>query len=84
MIYFNILPPAPPNRDFLCKSPGYPRSHSVGHDDLELRGLPASASQLLGLKVCNTQSFPTNLLCKDINPGTWGHDLVRKAPAVQM
>jgi hypothetical protein len=37
----------------LC-SPGYPGTHSVDQAGLELRNLPASASQVLGLKVCTT------------------------------
>ena len=35
-------------------SPGCPRTHSVDQDGLELRNLPASASQVLGLKACTT------------------------------
>jgi hypothetical protein len=34
---------------FLC-SPGYPGTHSVDHAGLQLRNLPASASQVLELK----------------------------------
>ena len=37
----------------LC-SPGCPRTHSVNLAGLELRNLPASASQVLGLKACAT------------------------------
>ena len=37
----------------LC-SPGYPGTHFVDQTGLELRNLPASASQVLGLKVCTT------------------------------
>jgi hypothetical protein len=37
-------------------SPVYPGTHSVDHAGLELRNLPASASQVLGLKVCTTVS----------------------------
>jgi hypothetical protein len=33
-------------------SPGCPRTHSVDQADLELRNPPASASQVLELKVC--------------------------------
>jgi hypothetical protein len=33
-------------------SPGCPGTHSVDQAGLELRNLPASASQVLGLKVC--------------------------------
>jgi hypothetical protein len=35
-------------------SPGCPGTHSVDQADLELRNLPASASQVLGLKACPT------------------------------
>jgi hypothetical protein len=35
----------------LC-SPGCPGTHSVDQAGLELRNLPASASQVLGLKAC--------------------------------
>jgi hypothetical protein len=37
----------------LC-TPGYPGTHSVDQAGLELRNLPASASQVLELKVCTT------------------------------
>ena len=37
----------------LC-SPGCPGTHSVDQAGLELRNLPASASQVLGLKACAT------------------------------
>jgi hypothetical protein len=39
-------------------SPGCPGTHSVDQADLELRNLPASASQVLGLKVCITTAQP--------------------------
>jgi hypothetical protein len=35
-------------------SPGCPGTHSVDQAGLELRNLPASASQVLGLKACTT------------------------------
>ena len=38
---------------FLC-SPGYPGTHSVDQAGLELRNLPVSASQVLGLRACAT------------------------------
>jgi hypothetical protein len=41
------------DRVSLC-SPGCPGTHSVVQAGLELRNLPASASQVLGLKVCAT------------------------------
>jgi hypothetical protein len=39
------------DRVSLC-SPGCPGTHSVDQAGLEVRNLPASASQVLGLKVC--------------------------------
>jgi hypothetical protein len=39
------------DRVSLC-SPGCPGTHSVDQDGLELRNPPASASRVLGLKVC--------------------------------
>ena len=47
---------------FLCCSPGCPRTHSVDQAGLELRNLPASASQVLGLKACAT----TGCFCVDL------------------
>jgi hypothetical protein len=41
------------DRVSLC-SPGYPGTHSVDQAGLELRNPPASASRVLGLKVCDT------------------------------
>jgi hypothetical protein len=41
------------DRVSLC-SPGCPGTHFVDQASLELRNLPASASQLLGLKACAT------------------------------
>jgi hypothetical protein len=41
------------DRVSLC-SPGCPGFHSVDQAGLELRNSPASASQVLGLKVCAT------------------------------
>jgi hypothetical protein len=41
------------DRVSLC-SPGCPGTHSVDQDGLELRNPPASASQVLRLKVCAT------------------------------
>jgi hypothetical protein len=38
---------------FLC-SPGCPETYSVDQAGLKLRNLPASASQVLGLKECAT------------------------------
>ena len=39
-------------------SPGCPETHSVDQTGLELRNLPASASQVLGLKACATTARP--------------------------
>jgi hypothetical protein len=39
---------------FLCCSPGCPGTHFVDQAGLELRNSPASASRVLGLKVCTT------------------------------
>jgi hypothetical protein len=39
-------------------SPGYPETHSVDQAGLELRNLPASASQVLELKACTTTALP--------------------------
>jgi hypothetical protein len=44
------------DRVSLC-SPGCPGTHSVDQVGLELRNVPASASQLLGLKVCATTAW---------------------------
>ena len=45
-----------PDRVSLC-SPGCPGTHSVDQAGLELRDLPASASQVLGSKVCSPHSL---------------------------
>ena len=45
------------DRVSLC-SPGCPGTHSVDQAGLKLRNLPASASQVLGLKVCTTMPCP--------------------------
>ena len=45
-------------------SPGCPGTHSVDQAGLELRNPPASASQVLGLKVC-TNNWP-------VSPVDWG------------
>jgi hypothetical protein len=46
-------------------SPGCPGTHFVDQAGLELRNLPASASQVLGLKVCATTARlgSNNILC---------------------
>jgi hypothetical protein len=56
------------DRVSLC-IPGYPGTHSVDQAGLELRNPLASASQVLGLKVCATtpsfcHCFNVNLLIK--------------------
>jgi hypothetical protein len=45
------------DRVSLC-SLGCPGTHSVDQAGLELRNLPASASQVLGLKACATTARP--------------------------
>jgi hypothetical protein len=50
-------PPPPPSRVSLC-SPGCPGTHSVDQAGLELRNPPASASQVLGSKVCAITARP--------------------------
>jgi hypothetical protein len=49
------------DRVSLC-SPGGPGTHSVDQAGLELRNPPASASQVLGLKVYTTTARPTGHL----------------------
>jgi hypothetical protein len=44
------------DRVSLC-SPGCPGTHSVDQAGPKLRNLPASASQVLGLKVCVTTAW---------------------------
>jgi hypothetical protein len=44
------------DRVSLC-SPGWPGTHSVDQAGLELRNLPASASQVLELKACATTAW---------------------------
>jgi hypothetical protein len=44
------------DRVSLC-SPGCPGTHFVDQAGLELRNLPASASQELGLKACTTTAW---------------------------
>jgi hypothetical protein len=38
-------------------SPGCPGAHSIDQPGLEVRYLPASASQVLGLKTCTTTAW---------------------------
>jgi hypothetical protein len=45
--------------------PGCPRTHSVDQAGLELRNLPASASQVLGLKGCTTTAQLLVLIFED-------------------
>jgi hypothetical protein len=54
------------DRVFLC-SPDCPGTHTVDQAGLELRNLPASASQVLGLKVYATTAWLTpDFLCLKI------------------
>jgi hypothetical protein len=53
------------NRVSLC-SPGCPGTHFVDQTGLELRNLPASASQVLGLKACATTAQPRSFF-KNMN-----------------
>jgi hypothetical protein len=48
------------DRVSLCSS-GCPGTHSVDQAGLELRNLPASASQVLGLKTCATTALLNNI-----------------------
>ena len=48
-VYFDI--------GFLLYSLGCPGTNSVDQAGLELRNLPASVSQVVGLKACNTREF---------------------------
>jgi hypothetical protein len=50
-------------------SPGCPETHSVDQAGLKLRNLPASASQVLRLKVCTTTAWPKNFFMKSIRMG---------------
>ena len=43
-------------------SPGCPGAHSVDQAGLELRNLPASASQVLGLKACITAARQAEII----------------------
>ena len=49
------------DRVSLC-SPGCPGTHSVDQAGLELRNLPASASQMLGWKACPTTAWIAHCL----------------------
>jgi hypothetical protein len=49
-----------PDRVSLC-SPGCPGTHFVDQAGLELRKLPASACQVLGLKACATTPGPPSV-----------------------
>jgi hypothetical protein len=51
------------DRVFLC-SPGCPGTHSVDQAVLQLRNLPASALQVLGLKACATTASLIHLFLK--------------------
>jgi hypothetical protein len=68
-------------------SPGCPRTHFVDQAGVELRNLPASASQVLGLKSCTTtarrkvfiaSSIITVFLCLCMDVCMW-----RSGPSLQ-
>jgi hypothetical protein len=72
---------------FLLCSPGYLGIHSVDQGGLKLRNLPASASQVLGLKACattaqqcvfflKTRSLPHPVLelLRDLFPSLWNSE----------
>jgi hypothetical protein len=48
----------------LKRSPGCPGTHFVDQAGLELRNLPASASQVLGLKACATTNAQLLIILK--------------------
>jgi hypothetical protein len=52
-------------------SPGCPGTHSVDQAGLELRNLPASAFQVLGLKVCTNMPSWHNLLILVFRKQRW-------------
>jgi hypothetical protein len=54
------------DRVSLC-SPGCPGTHSVDQDGLELRNPPASASQVLGLKVCATTAWLSIFILENLS-----------------
>ena len=61
---------------------GCPHTHSVDQAGLELRELPASASQVLGLKLYSTTTQHSNIF-KEQTPGSdktaqWGKCLLHK------
>jgi hypothetical protein len=58
------------DRVSLC-SPGCPGTHSVDQAGLELRNLPASASQVLGLKACAITPSLETLFFKVEAPVPW-------------
>jgi hypothetical protein len=52
----------PPQDRVSLYSPGCPRTHSVDQTGLKLRNPPASASRILGLKVCATTAWLRQLV----------------------
>jgi hypothetical protein len=58
------------DRVSLC-SPGCPGTHSVDQAGLKLKNLPASASQVLGLKACATMPGAAAHYCMSEEPGEW-------------
>jgi hypothetical protein len=72
------------DRVSLC-SPGYPGTHFVDQADLELRNLPASASQVLGLKACATTARPQCIILKLKNvANSSSHIGIKSAPVRQL
>jgi hypothetical protein len=53
------------DRVSLC-SPGYPGAHSVDESGLQLSSLPASVSQVLGLKVCTTTAWLKDFFLRNL------------------
>ena len=50
-------------------NPSCPGNHDLDQDGLRLRDLPASAFQVLGLKVCATMASNKNFfMCMDVLP----------------
>jgi hypothetical protein len=81
---FMFFPPSPPHpRDKVSLySSGCPETHSVDQAGLELRNPPASASQVLGLKVCPTTARPTFMFLSDLKPGLLSSCLISETGTV--
>jgi hypothetical protein len=61
----------------LC-SLGCRGTHSVDQASLELRNLPASASQVLGLQASTTSARPTNTFLKHFPGWLWVFNTIRQ------